>query len=544
MGVYKTKSGKTYLTGKDRKSGVKTPVKPPAFKDQPKGSSTPAKLTSQQKFLLDQVNKNATTNKWSAERRADELGVVERRYGMKAGSLLLPSISNTLGTMKEGIASGTYSQDELDKAGKALGSASGLIGNLSVKDGRLAMAKAPGNVADINSQFPTFKLPEVPTEMGDIGLPSAGMAGMQQYISDYTKMLTEREQQFQKEQKSTLQTFMDSLTSPKEAREQAWDETGMDVKEHFAEQQKGIKEVETLQGQYNDIVAAKDQQIAQTNDKMASMNFINNQVQQIERNAAPQLQRVSAQINAKAAVLEAQQGNFAQAQSYVNQAVQDAVADYKFKADMYSEMYKLNEDSFNRVSSIYSDAFKNQMALAQMQYEEQRLDKERVGELLLKYPTAGIDIYKDSYTDALKKAGVVSGTSGDGMGLFDSQTISRAQQVLSGMASLSDFTTAEQAKIRDAIWGMDAKTAGYTGKYPRSYLPEALENEFNSLKMSVAGPGAGTASKKLWDMTADQQNSFGLNYLFSSGASMDDIAKFNDPNETAFRAWVLNEASK
>ena len=372
----------------------------------------------------------------------------------------------------------------------------GLV-DASYETPNISKATAPTSVASIPSPLDGYTAPQTTPPTGNVWDANAGLAGRKTQIEIMKQDELKREQERQKVDAENQKSWLSDLISPSQAREDAWDETGMDVEKHFAEQQKVIKEVEVLTQQYNDIVAAKDQQIAQTNDKMASMNFINNQTAQIERNAAPQLNRISANINAKAAMLEAQQGNFAQAQSYVNQAVQDATADNKFKMDMYSMMYEVNQDNFDRIDSIYSEAFKNQMGIATMEYEQQVREKEQIGDLLLKYPTAGIDIYNDSLEDALKKAGVVSQTSGTPV---NSEIYTRALQVLNAQANLSDFTTTEQAKIRDAIWSMDMPgtfAPDLSTQRRQSLLPGVAESEWDSFRMSIAGPGAGRINSSL-----------------------------------------------
>lgn len=271
----------------------------------------------------------------------------------------------------------------------------------------LPKTTVPTTAAAISSPYQTYIPPTATVGMGDISSAMAGVNGLSS-MADYSRNFYEKQlaaqQKQQEKQKSMFQQLMDSMTSPEEARQNAQEETGINPADFFARQERQFKEIESLQNEYNKTVEAKDQQIAMTHDKLASNNFINNQIAQIERNAAPKLNRLSADINAKAAVLEAQQGNFAEAQKYVNQAVQDATAMNKYNYDMYTAAYEMNKDNFDRLDTIYTNAYKDQMAFAEAAYNEQKAEKEAIGELLLKYPNAGIDIYGDSYMDALGKA--------------------------------------------------------------------------------------------------------------------------------------------
>jgi len=332
--------------------------------------------------------------------------------------------------IQDAINTSKLTSKERDQIGSSIQKATGAVSTLVKSDNvakatggigstginyALPKAQAPVNPAAITPGMEPVQTPEITPETPGIIDAVGGVTGLgveNQRMSDYMKKQDEarvkREQEQQKTQQTLLEKFLgkngENVTSPSEARQNAWDETGIDVEKYFAKQEAGIKEIESLTNDYNAVEAARDQQIAQSNDKMASMNFINNQTAQIERNAAPKLNEISANINAKAATLQAQQGNYAEARSYVNDAVQAATADAKFKFDMFSTFYEINKDNFDRVESIYSDAFKNQMAIAQQDYEVQLAEKQMIGEYMLKYPTAGLSM-NDSLSDASRKLG-------------------------------------------------------------------------------------------------------------------------------------------
>jgi hypothetical protein len=276
----------------------------------------------------------------------------------------------------------------------------------------LAKYQPPTSADKVAGSFPSLTLPNMGPDLGNISDATAGSKGLQAMIDIQKQQAQDMlalEQERQSQQKGLLDKFMGSVTSPMEARQAAIKETGIDPQDYFAQQEKGIKEIESLTNDYNKVVEAKDAQVAMTQDKMGSMNFINNQTAQIERNAAPQLNRLSAQINAKAATLQALQGNFAEARSYINQAVQDATADTKFKYDMMKATYDMNEDSFNRIDSVYKTAYQGAMQVAQMQYEQEVADKRTIGELILQYNADGAGIMMtDSLEEAYAKAGITN----------------------------------------------------------------------------------------------------------------------------------------
>lgn len=410
----------------------------------------------------------------------------------------LSQIENTALKIQKGIQSSAASFTPEERAQLSAG--------LTQASAELAKKSQPSipSASDVKKVQPyTAPTPTVPT--GFTAEAMAGTLGVQTMAEIAQKQKDDalaREQQRQQTQKGLWDMFSKNQESPGEARERAMDEINFEADEHFEQTQGLIKEIETLDEQYNSLVAAKDQQIAQANDKMAPMNFINNQTAQIERNAAPQLNRLSANINAKAATLQALRGNFADAQAYVNQAVQDATAEAKFNYDMYKEMYEMNEDSFNRMDSIYKQSYETSMAIAQMEYETQKEEKEKVGELLLANPQAGIRM-TDSLDEAFTKIGV-SPMSPERR-LLEAQianTWSNAMGDAGGGSGTKPVTTPETSDMTELF---NIVLSGLP-----KYEQERVTQRFNEY---VNSGNTGAAQKLVNDlavngMTAEQKNRF------------------------------------
>lgn len=263
-------------------------------------------------------------------------------------------------------------------------------------------------------QFADIKLPDTTPDTGNTSLATAGTSSISTFLENMQKQndanekaRVDAEKLRATENQSMLSKLLGSTTSPSDARTAAEAKTGVNVTNYFAEEKAKIAEIGSLTEEYNAVKAAKDAQIATTQDRMGSMNFINNQTAQIERNAAPKLNELSANINSKAAVLQASQGMFNEAQSYISQAVADSTADTKYKMDLFTTFYTVNQDSIDRLDKIYQDAFKTSMDLATVAYTQQVDEKTKVGELMLTYTKAGISI-SDTLEQALKKAGLNS----------------------------------------------------------------------------------------------------------------------------------------
>ena len=298
----------------------------------------------------------------------------------------------------------------------------------------LAKAQPSSSVADV-SNFSSISVPTTNYQTQNISSATAATSAYQTMLDqlfaqqkDYQAQL-QAEQANQAQTKSTLASFLTGSKTPQQMRDDAYSQTGINPTNYFAEEKAKIAEIGSLTEQYNNVVAQRDQQIAATGDKMASMNFINNQTAQIRNNAAPELNRLSANINSKAAVLQALQGQFSEAETYVKNAVSAQTADYEFKLNALKTFYDMNEDTITRLDSKYQNAFNTALQLAKDEYTRANKEATDVGALMIEYPSAGItisDSLDTAYTKASKTAETISttkkttssstggGTSGDG----------------------------------------------------------------------------------------------------------------------------------
>lgn len=276
---------------------------------------------------------------------------------------------------------------------------------------------APTTTTDVKTES-AFKTPDnVPYPSSNISTATASLSGTEAAIAESERIAAERKEEelrrieAQAKQNSTLlSSLKNSLTSPTEARQDAQEETGIIPSEYFADQKARIAEIGTLTEEYNKVKASMEQQMAASYDKMASNSFIDNQRAQIKRNAEPELSMLSANINAKSAVMQALQGNFAQAQSFVNQAVQDAIAENKYQFDLFSAGYEMNQDIFDRMDSVYKTSYESAMDIARLKYEQALSEKSAIGQMMIDPALrgAGINI-TDTYEEALAKAQAVAG---------------------------------------------------------------------------------------------------------------------------------------
>jgi hypothetical protein len=272
----------------------------------------------------------------------------------------------------------------------------------------LPVTTPPSNAGQIQSNVGQVRTPTNSPNMGNPVNAVASTAGAQANIDALTQQRQDQLALDQKNETARLkqnQTFLQSITSgfnPAQTRADSYETNGINPADYFADQKRKIAEIDSLNKDYNAVVKRRDQQIAQTQGALASMDFINNQTAQINRNAAPVLSEMSANINSHAAVLEALQGNFAQATSLANQAVQDATSQYQFKVDAFKTFYQMNQDAIDRMDNRYKEAFNAEWESAKMKLETETQDKKAIADLMTTNPQAGISL-NDTYEQALQK---------------------------------------------------------------------------------------------------------------------------------------------
>lgn len=299
--------------------------------------------------------------------------------------------------------------DQLNTIGQNSGYQGGTFSSVG-----LPQATAPSSVANVNP-LASAQLPTNTPSTGNVSNAVATNSGastqidaMQQYFKDQADLAKQQADALQSEQSNAKKSVLDifnSTPSATESRANAYQQIGIDPSQYFADQKSKIAEIDTLNQEYSSIKSAADQQKAQLigQGRGIPTDFLNNQAAQIDRNAAPRLNMLSANINSKAATLQALQGNFNEARSFVDQAVQDATADTKFKLDTIKTFYDMNQDTISRLDTKYQNALQTSLGLAKDKYELELQTNSEVGDLMLKYPNAGIKIGQ-SLSEAQTKA--------------------------------------------------------------------------------------------------------------------------------------------
>jgi hypothetical protein len=273
--------------------------------------------------------------------------------------------------------------------------------------------KVPTTAGQGTSVAP-LQLPQLTPTTGNISNASAGITGLKTLYEEEAKNLDkEREQavKVQKEGQSAVSKFLSSTPSISEQRKELQDEAGLDTAKFYAEQNSRIAEIGKLEEEYNKIVAARDTELAglQENGQMTTEGVRVGSIA-VERRYAIRLNQMSANINSKTANLEARQGNFDKAQNYIDQAIQDATYDTKFKLDTFSMFYDMNQDTISRLDSQYQDAMDKAFTLTREQHEADVRRAETLAEWSLKY---GVDLDMNSTLESAASKLVRMGVTED-----------------------------------------------------------------------------------------------------------------------------------
>lgn len=273
---------------------------------------------------------------------------------------------------------------------------------------KVSRTSAPTNVANINTSVPDVNLSSSPSapsttnttaglgSTGAIAPAVAAVKGLETKTKaqlDLEKLALADEQK-KKEDASWLKTmFEQKQAEPNVAQRRA------DLERQYGIQEK-TSEINSLTESLGKVEADVASQVAKTQDIMASNNFINNQVAQINRNSAPIINRLRADINFKTGILT-------QNRELVAQAISDATAESRQKWEDFKWFRNENQE----IEKYISPEYKRALDLRDKQLEWEHSDNVKEHEWKLEMATkygANIGI-NDSVQTVLEKIKAVGG---------------------------------------------------------------------------------------------------------------------------------------
>mgnify|MGYP001613978897 CR=1 FL=1 len=252
----------------------------------------------------------------------------------------------------------------------------------------LPKAPAPTSADEINTDIGTINLSGTTLNngtttgtTGTMGTPGASTAEAQAATAGLDaatnqKIELEKQQLAIDAKQEKQQTFLDKLIDVETPAE-----VGKETRENL-EEQYGIKSqvatINSLQESLSKVETEAANQVAQTRDVLGSMNFINNQIAQIERNSAPAINRLRADINFKTGILT-------QNRQLMEQAVQDATAQTRDEWNRSVQIYNLNQDIIDSMDAKYQNAYKEYMNQKELAHKDDLALHDWKVEQIIKY---------------------------------------------------------------------------------------------------------------------------------------------------------------
>jgi hypothetical protein len=255
------------------------------------------------------------------------------------------------------------------------------------------------------------------------------MADIEKRLEEEQKARKEREKTFA-EKHPILDKYItdkDKIPSIEERRAEEFEKLGVKPKEFFAEQAAAVAEIGSLMEDYDKAVAMRDATVARMEERPGvDLGFQQREVAQIKKRHNIELSQKSAAIKTKMAIQEMKNGNFEQARNFVREAVNDWTFDLQLELKQWERFEEQNADIIEGLEDEYKTALKESKAAKLKELELMDKEQEKVGNLMLDYPTANIQI-GDTLAEAQEKASRIAGVPTEEVGDVMNLDVIRAE---------------------------------------------------------------------------------------------------------------------
>lgn len=297
-------------------------------------------------------------------------------YGTKGAQVA--DLQNFLNSQGANIKVDSYYGPETQKAYNAYISSIGSV--------------APTNASNVQT-ITDFSLPyTAPTQYSTTN-SIAEVNSMQSLIDYYKKQYAANQAQLSKAEQNKGNILQNMLGLSTQTTEQIKSDINPD---YLAEQEASLEKIKSYQNEYAKIEAQRDTQIAQlTGNPEATRDFLNNEVNQIERVATPKLNQIASKINAETAVMTGKK-------ELMDEAVNSAVADREWQWNTYSAFLNENKDIINKLDNKTQNAVEFMTDYYYKQYQDARDEQTTIGNLIMegKLPASALGM---SYSQAISK---------------------------------------------------------------------------------------------------------------------------------------------
>jgi len=218
----------------------------------------------------------------------------------------------------------------------------------------------------------------------------------QEQIASTIKAIQEREKQMAEQQaqlQETQRTWKERLFGqPSMTQIQAQQMEQFGIPEQLQQQQALITDIGTLREKLDKLDVEMQNQIALNEQKPVSTRVMDREEARIRETYSRQMAGISASLNAKAATLQALQGNLAQARSFANMAVNAAIYDQEQEFKRFEFFYNENKDFINSLDKSQQRDLDRLLNYQKEELDRLRAEKEQVATLMLQYNGAGINM--------------------------------------------------------------------------------------------------------------------------------------------------------
>lgn len=353
----------------------------------------------------------------------------------------------------------------------SLGSAENLNKLLAGLGAKTILPKTPtpSSVTDATSSIGSFSMPSTPTTFVDPFEAMSTAAGQQGY-ADTLKERFKFEQDLAKQKAQQNTSFLSKLTEARPDKVKIKQEAESQFDTTLAEQINQIntvtKEMSSLNESLNAEIARRDTALAQFDENKNGMSQggLDFYRDKLNKQYAVTINQMSANINAKAAVLETMRGNYKMADDYVNKAVDAATAQYKDDLDALTLWRDISSEQFDALSEPYKNAYDSMLDMKKMEYEDER------EKAMARYKASLSDAggYTEQEKRKLRAAGI------------DPTDIQTADEYLYGSGTRAPKNEEELQMVLNAIIE-DGGEDAISGTYGEFKLSPEQQNQYRDL---------------------------------------------------------------
>jgi len=299
---------------------------------------------------------------------------------------------------------------------------------------------APIGLSNIQADIPTSVNNAIKNATTTASGTSAYIQTLQKQIEDINKYVTETKSAALQGMQNTVNSY--PSTSISDLTRDLYAQYG--ITENLGKISEIAPQISTLQDKINAIDLSEAKSIENLRSQPISEITAQGREAAIKRQAAIERSGYAADLSAKTALVEMYRGNISLAQSLISDSVNAATYDIQQQRADLDKLYDYYGDFIN---SLDKDT-QNQLSILRDELktteEDQKTEKTNVLNLMLNYPSAGINV-NDSLQDATLKAQkaskVLSVSEAKALGVPFGTTEKEAYGLVPG--SSSEFTTAQ-----------------------------------------------------------------------------------------------------